>query len=467
MAERGTWEEAVEPPQDLVPVLSFVLRYDDLLAERHAMMPIGEGEHCALGRAEEPGDDLVQRGDGVLVDDKWASGRHAVLRRKGTGSYAIEDGESRNGTYVNGERVHGKQRIFDGDVIEIGHTLLCFRHVDRTVLARLRDDGPVRLGPTASQNPEIAAIVTDLDRIAPSRQSVLVLGETGVGKEIVGRMLHARSGRAGAFCAVDCGAVPESLFEATFFGHRRGAFTGATDARTGEIERADGGTLFLDEVGNMPASCQGKLLRAIEDGSIAPLGGSDTRPVDVRFVAATNADPFAKLSTFRGDLVERLAAWVARIPPLRRRREDLGALAAHALRDAGATRASMTAAAGRAFFADPFPGNVRQLRAMLQTAAILAAGEPIDLRHLPKRSTSHEPSEAPGGEPTRESASTSLGRTTAPDAKEIEAALARTGGNVIRAAGHLEVRPRQLYRWIEKLKVPLDRFRARDGGGSE
>jgi DNA-binding NtrC family response regulator len=311
----------------------------------------------------------------------------------------------------------------------------------------------------------LVALVRDLEKIARSRQAVLLLGETGVGKEVVARSVHDRSQRSGAFCAVDCGAVPESLFEGTFFGHRRGAFTGAAEARTGEIVRAHGGTLFLDEVSNMSLACQAKLLRVLEEGKVTALGASEAQVVDVRWIAATNADPFARGAAFRPDLLQRLASFIARLPPLRRRREDLGALAAHFLSEAGARKASITAAGARRLFGDPFEGNVRQLRSMLQTAVLLAADSPIDLAHLPV------PGETDDGEALEEasrddgprlrqtSAPLGQGPTAAPDVATLESALEKTGGNVIRAAEALDVRPRQLYRWIARFGLPLDKYR--------
>jgi DNA-binding NtrC family response regulator len=303
-------------------------------------------------------------------------------------------------------------------------------------------------------------MVRDLERIAPSREPILILAETGAGKEVTAAAIHAWSGREGALCAVDCGAIPESLFESTFFGHRRGAFTGAADSRDGEIVRADGGTLFLDEVANMSAAAQAKLLRVIETGQVTAVGAADPRAVDVRWVAATNRDLVAEEMVadgrFRADLLRRLAGHVARIPPLRARREDLGVLTAHLLAEAGATNASIKVGAARALFGSSLPGNVRQLRTVLRAAHLLAGGHPIDMHHL------GEGLAAPGAVEPEESgpeSSPARSRKSAPGADVVARALAAAGGNVVRAAASLGVHARQLYRWIEKYELDLDAYR--------
>jgi DNA-binding NtrC family response regulator len=265
-------------------------------------------------------------------------------------------------------------------------------------------------------------------------------------------MIHELSGRRGSYGGVDCGAVPETLFESTFFGHKTGP-----DARRGEILRADGGTLFLDEVANMSLTAQAKLLRVIEDGKVVPLGSSDGTSVDVRWIAATNRDLFTDGAGFRPDLLRRLAGYVARIPPLRQRREDLGVLAAHLLTDVGAKKASITAPAGRKLFASNMPGNVRQLRTVLRAAAILAGDAAIEVAHLgrfdaPKEGrTELQPLDVDEVEAKKAS--------KAPEPAELDAALTQVGGNVVQAARLLGTHPRQLSRWIEKHQMSLEKYR--------
>ncbi len=323
MTVRTLTDETAETADPVEHVLTYVLAYDDLGSDltRTVRLPMKWGE-IVIGRAPEG--TSFSFANGVLqVPDRWMSGKHATLLLHNDRA-SLRDAGSRNGTYVDGERITTKA-LRDGALIELGHSLVCYRVVPASRLAALEVAGMLRLGPTRTANPEIAALLVDLSRIAPSTESVLVLGETGAGKEVVADTIHRASRRTGKLVSVDCGAIPDSLFEATLFGHRRGAFTGAEEARTGEIVRANNGTLFLDEVGNMTASAQAKLLRALETRQVTPLGASEPVSVDTRWVAATNRELFGD-SGFRADLLRRLAGYVARIPPLRARREREGAL---------------------------------------------------------------------------------------------------------------------------------------------
>ena len=206
-------------------------------------------------------------------------------------------------------------------------------------------------------------------------------GESGTGKELVARALHFGSSRAkGPFIPVNCVAIPEELAESMLFGHVRGAFTGATMDRKGYFELAHGGTLFLDEIGDMPVTLQAKLLRVLEDGCVTPLGSSRERKVDVRVVAATNANFAAQIDAgaFRQDLYFRLAQYVVLVPPLRDRREDIPLLAHHFLRlfagEMGMPTPAMDAESLRLLAAHPFPGNVRELKNVIERALIESGG---------------------------------------------------------------------------------------------
>lgn len=401
MTEDSTLEEESQAPGADAVLLTFALSYDDLLGVEPRGFTIDDGARVELGRAAAgapPGARAVGPGR-IEIGDRRASGVHAVIARRGADALGpitlLEDLGSKNGSFVNGAPVRGKQRLVDGDRVEIGHALFVLRVVPRRLAAMLGADGAgVWLGPTRTWCAEVAALARDLSRIAPSSEPVLVLAETGAGKEVVARALHALSGRRGPLVSIDCGAIPEALFEATLFGHKKGAFTGASEARVGEIVRAHRGTLFLDEVANMSAAVQAKLLRVLEEGRVSQLGSTEPQLVDVRWIAATNGNILGAGSSFRRDLYARLAGFVGTLPPLRKRREDLGALTRHILDEAGVTRASITVAAGRRLFGARLEGNVRELRAVLRSAALLAAGEPIDLPHL-----AAVPSDAPGDAP--------------------------------------------------------------------
>ncbi len=218
---------------------------------------------------------------------------------------------------------------------------------------------------------------------------VLVLGESGTGKELVSRAIHFGSNRSKRpFVAVNCAAIPHDLADAELFGHVKGAFTGATQDRAGFFVQADGGTLFLDEIGDMPLPLQAKLLRVLENGEVTPVGGTRTRKVDVRVVAATNIALQSKVQSqaFRQDLYYRLAGYIIQLPPLRHRREDIALLTQHFLaglgQQMGREQPRISEDAMRVLSQYDFPGNIRELRNLIEYALISSRGEPIQRRHL-------------------------------------------------------------------------------------
>ncbi|WP_430461489.1 sigma-54-dependent transcriptional regulator [Thalassolituus sp. LLYu03] len=237
------------------------------------------------------------------------------------------------------------------------------------------------------------AVTQLLDDVRALQQAadtnVLVLGESGTGKELVSRAIHFGSARASRpFIAVNCSAIPAELADAEFFGHTKGAYTGATSDRRGFFEQADGGTLFLDEIGDMPLALQAKLLRVLEDGLVTPIGGRQSRKVNVRVVAATNVGLRERVQSkaFRQDLYFRLCGYCIDLPPLRQRPGDVPLLAGHFLhqlsRQMGRDCPQLTAAALAALSAYHYPGNVRELRNMVEFALIASRGQPIARAHL-------------------------------------------------------------------------------------
>ena len=222
-----------------------------------------------------------------------------------------------------------------------------------------------------------------------SRIPVLITGETGVGKELVAQAIHFGGLRASKpFVPVNCGAIPPTLSESAFFGHVRGAFTGATGYHKGYFESADGGTLFLDEIGDMPIENQIKLLRVLDDGVITPIGATAIKKVDIRVVAATNADLLARVEAglFRSDLCYRLAGMRIWIPPLRERTEDIPLIAEYYLSESaaqvGVPIPPVTPEAAAALEGYAFPGNVRELIHIIEFALIVSGGEAIQTKHL-------------------------------------------------------------------------------------
>jgi two-component system response regulator PilR (NtrC family) len=240
------------------------------------------------------------------------------------------------------------------------------------------------------ESPAIRAVRSLIDKVARSMAPVLVQGESGTGKELVARAIHDHGVRAEQrFVAVNCGAIPENLLEAEFFGYRKGAFTGANEDREGFFQAADGGTLFLDEIGDLPLAMQSKLLRVIQERSVRPVGATAESPINVRILSATHKDLAAEVAAgrFRQDLFYRLNVIQIRVPPLRERLEDLGLISTRVLtriaHDAGVSPAPrLTAGALQTLSRYAFPGNVRELENLLHRALALAGGEWIDADDL-------------------------------------------------------------------------------------
>ncbi|GAB4164430.1 MAG: sigma-54 dependent transcriptional regulator [Geothermobacteraceae bacterium] len=241
-------------------------------------------------------------------------------------------------------------------------------------------------GSLLGDSPAMQSLHSLVRRMADADAPVLILGESGTGKELVARQLHTQSPRGeGPFVAVNCAAIPADLLESELFGHVRGAFTGATQNRAGKFVQADGGTLFLDEIGEMPPSLQPKLLRALQEKEITPVGGQ-TRRVDVRVVAATNRDLDAMVhdGRFREDLYYRIAVLLLRLPPLRDRVEDISLLARHFLDASERGRGlQLDHECVQALKSYPWPGNVRELQNLMERLAVMAQGEVIGVRDLP------------------------------------------------------------------------------------
>lgn len=292
--------------------------------------------------------------------------------------------------------------------------------------------------------------------VAPTDDTVLVFGETGTGKEVVARQIHAQSDRAARpFVAMNAACVPRELFESELFGHKRGAFTGAQADRAGLFREADGGTLFIDELAELPLESQAKLLRAIETKTIRPVGESGETMVDVRIVAATNRDLWAETQAgrFREDLYFRLQVFPVLIRPLRERPEDVAPLAMHLLTRLGRTEIVLDSEAFAALTEYDWPGNVRELLNVLRRASLFAISNTIPgdlIRRMiaasvfgnARESTSHS---APG-----RSSRTSLADV---ERDHIERVLRQTGGNITRAAAALGIDRRTLQRKLRSYGI--------------
>jgi DNA-binding NtrC family response regulator len=297
-------------------------------------------------------------------------------------------------------------------------------------------------------------IVGEIQRLHPfANTSVLITGESGTGKELVARAIHFGSPRVKApFVPMNCVAIPAELAESILFGHVKGSFTGATADRKGCFELADGGTLFLDEIGDMPASLQVKLLRVLEDGLVMPVGAAEPRQVDVRVIAATNADLAARIAAgaFRQDLFFRLARYTIQTPALRERLDDVPLLAAHFLKVFAAEMShpspGLSRAAAAALQAYDFPGNIRELKNIIERALIASGGEIILPEHLPLlRGAGGVAAPANGAVRKDFAATLPLNLAEAEDVL-IQRALDETGGNIAEAARLLGVHRTRIYR---------------------
>ncbi len=439
------------------PCLFLVFRRDRPL-QPGARISLQGAHVVALGRGAAHSVERSQA-DGVShltvsFPDPHASSRHARLQQA-LGRWFVEDLGSKNGTFRDGRRVTGEP-LADGAAIELGGTFFLFRESfagdagDRLDLAAGQ---PAQPG-LATASATFARELEKLRLIAPSALPVLLLGETGTGKELLARALHALSGRTGPFLAVNCGAIATDLVESELFGHRRGAFSGAVDDTRGAIRDADGGTLLLDEIGDLPPPAQAALLRTLQEGEVTPVGASRPVKVDVRFVAATHRDldALARQDGFRPDLLARLSGHVCALPPLRERREDLALIVPALLARAGARDVTFSAEAARALLLYDWPLNVRELEKCLSSAALLASGGEIGLEHLPVALRA-PPKTAPPP-PTEEPAPADRERHD-----ELVRLLREHGGNVTHVAQAMGKARTQVQRWLRRLRIDPLSFR--------
>jgi DNA-binding NtrC family response regulator len=411
------------------------------------------------GRAVPVGAKLVigtHADAGLALRDTTVSRYHVELEGRPEGVF-VRDLQSTNGTYL------GQARLAEGlleqeTILTVGKTQLRveFREAD---LGRPREQGV--FGPAVGASPAMTQLFGLLERVAPSDSTVLLLGETGTGKDVLARALHQHSRRAsGPFVVVDCGAVAPSLIESELFGHVRGAFTGAIADRQGAFLEADGGTLFLDEVGELPLELQPKLLRVLEAGTVRRVGEDKERRVDVRVVAATNRvlEDEVAAGRFRQDLYYRLAVVLLQVPPLRDRLDDIPLLTRHFVQQMGRGDFELPRALLMRFGSYHWPGNVRELRNLVERA--LAGAELGEL------------AEDPGPPKARPAAGAGEPLTDLPfkEAKErlvesftreyLEALLERCGGNISQAAREAGIARNYVHRLVAKYGL-----KASDGSG--
>jgi DNA-binding NtrC family response regulator len=424
---------------------------------------IGRGE-CPAGARGEDGSTLA-----VHVLDGKVSREHARLFLR-DGTWIAQDLGSKNGTWVNGRRVDGSTPVPRGALIEFGNTFLTLRPSVAPPLAdavSVRSDSKPR--GLATVIPELVDAFDRLSTFARTNSGqVSILGETGVGKDLLARAYHDQTRRSGAFVAVNCGALPVGLVEAVLFGHKKGAYSGASTDGLGLVREAEGGTLFLDEIGDLPLADQTKLLRVIEAREVTPVGSSKAVRVDVRIVCATHRDipSMVAQGSFREDLWARLNGFVIRLPPLRERVEDVGLLLSASLLHHAPDRAprmQLSAAASRAILMRRWTQNIRELANAVGQAMSFVKGDLIDIADIP-------PDQAPPvAARTEREVVVGAAASTDPDLDQhsrqlrgkLELLLQEHHGNVSEIARVLGKARPQVHDWLNKLGLDAKKYRRR------
>jgi transcriptional regulator with PAS, ATPase and Fis domain len=389
-------------------------------------------------------------GSELRVTDPSVSRVHCELTVRAD-CVTLRDLGSTNGTWVNDVRVR-EVDVPVGTLVRIGRS--AFRIDASEVQSFIAISEATEFGELAGGSLEMRSVYAMLERAAPTDTTLLLLGETGTGKDVAARSVHRASRRtAGPFVPVDCGAIPENLIESELFGHVRGAFTGAVATRIGAFEEASGGTLFLDEIGEMPLSMQPKLLRAIESRTVRRVGAQGTTPVDVRIIAATNRSLARRVNegTFREDLYYRLAVVELTLPPLRSRREDIPLLAQKFLGQLRGNSEALSPDFVQMLERRAWPGNVRELRNFLERAVTLGqvpqgGGAPAVASILPPGIERIVPLHLPLKE-ARDAWTQEF------ESIYVRSMLARTSGNLKRAADLAGVSRRFLQRLVARLNL--------------
>ena len=421
------------------------------VAERTEVIELHDDGEVTIGRAPD---------STLAVDEARVSRNHARIWRRGN-AFGIDDLGSRNGTRINGKAFRaGTRALVGGDLVQVGPVdLVVAAAAPRDIAQELEDSVPATLpvprSPVARPF-EPGTVVADqamvqvyrvARRLAETPTTVLILGETGVGKEVIAEHIHQWSPRrARPFVKLNCASLPESLLESELFGYERGAFTGADKRKVGYVEAADGGTLLLDEIGELSAATQAKLLRVLENRRVPRVGSTQELPIDVRFVCATHRDLAVDVAAgrFRQDLYYRVAGFTLKVPSLRERPTEITLLAELFAREfaerSGAPPPRFDPEAAAAILRHPWPGNVRELRNAIEHAVIVCEGGTITAADLPDPAAplSVPPSSMPASAGPVRSELADLER------RRIEEALAKCDGNQTHAAKLLGMSRRNL-----------------------
>jgi len=459
----------------------------------------------------------------ISVPEQAVSRQHARIYSRDT-RWFLQDLGSRNGTMVDGSYVSHEVELEPNHEIRVGDAMFKFvdvgaeRYVSYRIDGKVAGDRRAKLFTELVGGAQMDQIAAEIERIAPTELSAVILGETGTGKEVVARGIHRLSGRRGSHQAINCAAIPHNLLESELFGYRRGAFSGADRDKPGLIKLADGGTLFLDEIGDMPLDAQAKLLRVLQSREVFPLGATTPERVDIRVVCATHRDlyQYVKEGKFRGDLLARLNEHVVRLPPLRERKEDIYLLARSFGERYGRPGLNFSFSFLVALLHYDWPFNVRELESCIKRGIALTDGRELDTMHLPDAIAEHmkgygdrhrvsmpsafppppyaaagmnpgpaNPAYAgpsaggapyapgggnPGGFGHASNADASGGnpavgaaapaRRGAPTEDELRALLERHRGNVAAVGRELGKERMQVHRWLKRYNIDLSHYRS-------
>jgi transcriptional regulator with PAS, ATPase and Fis domain len=431
---------------------------DGTLKVRRYVLRIVAGPNAGVERDLESGTVLIgsHENNDVVLTDATVSRYHLEIQVRADG-IRVSDLDSTNGTYLNDTRL--------GSVVVRGRALL--RVGGETQMEIIPADEAVSVAPFGLRmfgrvyggSPVMQELFALLNQVAPTDTTVLVQGETGTGKELIAEAIHAASlRRDAAFVIVDCGAIPRELMAAELFGHTRGAFTGAANAKRGLADEADGGTLFLDEIGELPLDLQPQLLRVLEKKEIRPIGETRPHKVDVRVIAATNRDLKALVhgGQFREDLYFRLAVVQVVVPPLRKRKEDIPELARCFLREIGKGDFFVPEAIMQQLADHEWPGNVRELRNVVERGMSLATAQmSADLEDAPTdRGAEGAVSAEMMDMPFKEAKGILV---EAFEKEYLTHLLERHHGNISRAAAEAGIDRNYIHRLVKKYGIPVQR----------
>ncbi|MEJ7728392.1 MAG: sigma 54-interacting transcriptional regulator [Polyangiaceae bacterium] len=429
-----------EPPEMAAETRAYLLVR---LGESTRVITLDEGQEVVAGRSRQAA---------IVIEHERVSRNHAAFVRRG-GEVFVRDLGSRHGTLIGGRLLRsGEAALGGGDLVRVGAVEILVATASEGGGAYAAEGDPVTVGTDelVVADPKSAEVVAMARRLARAPSTVLLLGNTGVGKEVLARLIHRWSPRAGGpYVRINCAAIPETLLESELFGHERGAFTGADRRKIGQIEAASGGSLLLDEIAELSRSAQAKLLGVLENRTVTRVAATTETAVDVRLIAATHRDLRDEVAAgrFREDLYYRISTFTLRIPPLAERAAEIEPLAAVFARrfaqmlDQPNPRLSPATMA--VLRAHAWPGNVRELRNAIEHAVVLAERGVIEPHHLPEAVRAPSSGDDAAA-PTAGNEAAMRDQIEAMERRAIEKALGAEGGNQTRAARLLGISRRAL-----------------------